>query len=816
MVPWRLYQQIGAELDVPSTTMYRINILSDCGYLVSRHGPFLNFEMPTFGSRRSWLHDSPTKGIRFCKEQYGSDAAVAATLHCVGAEVASYTDGDTSTGVGLLSSHIDSFLADAKSPEIRREVNRIQDYFSSDNSMFSHLDSNQGSSDLDLKTIEQAHAEDEAPYEYCDSCGQALSEPFQYRCEHCNARFPGWPALVYKEGEEQGKSRWRQQLDMTVVKQNRSEQFVVLRASKSLPGWINSGGEIGQITANTLNAIGRIVNTDDRDVHVDYGNSPAAGFVEGEVVTICSSESSIAVTQQAGLLFEARRDLEGWTDVNDPDPATEVLAANASTVLGALDQDTLSAGGKGTARDWRTLNGDELDPSQQEVLKEILGLSKGDASVVVGPPGSGKTEVIAKAADELAARGEQVLVTSHTNIAVDNVIEKFAAQNQHQVVRAGRPEKLSKGSKELMLSKVMADSDDTTVTELLDQIDRLKSEISELSDERTRSGAELDSRQTRLTEARRQVRELQNEAEAESTRNADITGATIIRSQLGGLANVNFDTVIIDEASQVTVPMGLLGMVNATKWVVVGDHNQLQPVLQTASTSDGSPPEDASLFSFLRNRHEQEQWLEYHYRSHRDIIRFAKEHVYDNRIQIDGSCPQGSDYAPHRTSSGTGITAGPPVTFVDVDGEQAWRKQFSGSVNLAEVDAAATIADNLILADVVSPEELGIVTPYRGQRSLIADKLTGHANVEISTVDGFQGRERDVIIYSTVSTKRGGLEFAGNLNRFNVAATRPKKRFIMIGNKSAIQANAPYKSLLERYVNYASSQGEIFNWADNN
>jgi hypothetical protein len=814
MVPWRLYQDIGHDLGVSSETMYRINILSECGYLVSGSGPFLNFDMPEFGSRRTWLHDSPTKGIIFCKDQYGSEAAIAAILHCVGTEIASYTSGDTSTGVGLLSSHIDSFLEDIKASQISPEIKRVQDYFSSENSMFSHLESNQDADKTDLKRIEEAHTGDEAPYDYCDSCGNPLSEPFQYRCEHCDARLPGWPALVYTEGEEQGKSRWRQQLDMTVVRQNRNEQFVVLRANESLPGWINAGGEIGQITANTLNAIGRIVNTDDRDVHVDYGNSPAAGFVEGEVVTICSSESSIAVTQQAGFLFEARRNFEGWVNTTNPDDATEVLARNAPELFEALDNPPLSSGQKATPRTWQNLNGDELDSSQKEVLREILGLSEGDLSVVVGPPGSGKTEVIAKAADELAANGEQVLVTSHTNIAVDNVIEKLASQGRHQVVRAGRPEKLSKGSKELMLSKVMADSDDTTVTELLDQIDKLKSEISELSDKRARSGNELDSRQARLTEARRQVRALQNEAEAESTRNADITGATIIRSQLGGLANVNFDTVIIDEASQVTVPMGLLAMVNARKWVVVGDHNQLQPVLQTASTSDGSPPEDASLFNFLRNRHEKERWLEYHYRSHEDIIRFAKKHVYDNRIKIDDSCPEDSNPGSRRATNNKPITTGPPVTFVNVDGEQAWRQQFSGSVNLAEINAAAAIADDLILADMVPPEELGIITPYRGQRSLIADELTEHGNVEISTVDGFQGRERDVIIYSTVSTKHGGLEFAGNLNRFNVAATRPKERFIMLGNRSAIQTNAPYGSLLREYVEYASERSKIFTWTE--
>jgi RNA polymerase-binding transcription factor DksA len=818
MVPWRLYQEFARELDVPSETMHLINVLSDSGYLVQNSPPFLNYELPdNFGNRRTWLTEHPTKGIKFCKDQYGSDAAVAATLHCVGAEVIDFTSGDNDTGFSILASHIDSFLEEIKTRAIDDEVERVRAHFDSgsdDDSMFAHLDSHE-SAKMELKRIEEAHDADEDPYDYCDSCGERLKKPFRYRCGHCNARFPGWPALIHAEGEEQGKSRWRQQLDVTVINQNRADHFLVLRAAKSLPGWVEPGGRIGQIDSNSLTAIGRVVNTDGKDIQVDYGNSPARGFFEGQEVTICSSESNITATQQAGFLLAARRGFREWRATMEANGAVETLATNAPKLFEVLDDAPLSSGGREPPTSWQSLDGFKLDESQQEVLAEILGLSDGDLSLVVGPPGSGKTEVIAKAAEELASAGERVLVTSHTNIAVDNVIEKLAAQDRHQVVRAGRPEKLSKGSQELMLSKVIAESDDETVTALLEKVEQLESKISELKDKNRASGNELESSQAELAKARRQVRDLQDRAEAESTRNVDITGATIVRSQLGGLASVNFDTVIIDEASQITVPMGLLGMVNASKWVVVGDHNQLRPVIKTASTADGSPPADASLFAFLRNRYEEPQWLEYHYRSHEDIIGFAQRHVYDNKISVTDSCPQGVEKPDGEYESrGTAVADGPPVTFVDVDGEQQWRKEFSGSVNPTEVDVAADVVNALIDSGTVAPDELGVITPYRGQRSLIADELTSHAEIEVSTVDGFQGREREVIVFSTVNTKRGGLQFAGNRNRFNVAATRPEQRFIIIGNRSAIRENAPGGNLLRRYLDYAKTRGGIFDWED--
>ncbi len=815
MIPWRLYQEFGRELDVSSETMHLINILSDEGYLVENSPPFLNLDIPdSFGTRRVWLKQHPTKGITFCKRHYGSEAAVAAAIHCVAAEVNRFSDGDNATSFSLLASHIDSFLEDIKTEVIETEVERVRAHFDADSvtdSLFGHL----GESDeMRLKRIERADTAEESAYDYCDSCGDELSQSFQYRCDNCDARFPGWPSVIRAESEEEGKSRWRQQLDVTVIHQNRGKKFLVLRASKSLPGWVEAGGRIGQVTDGSLRSIGRVVNTDDRDIQVDYGNSPAAGFSEGQTVTICSSESNIVSTQQAGFLFESRRDFSGWVDAENPSAAVKTLGTNASELIKTLDNPPLSSGGTGTPASRQGIGDFELDTSQQAVLEEVLGLDEGDLSVVVGPPGSGKTEVIAKAADELARAGERVLVTSHTNIAVDNVVEKLASQDRHRVVRVGRPEKLSKGCKELMLSKVMADSDDETVAELLDKVERLESKISELNNNTGATGEELDTKQAHLAKARRLVRRLQNKAEAESTRNVDITGSTIVRSQLGGLANVDFDTVIIDEASQITVPMGLLGMVNAKKWVVIGDHNQLRPVIKTASTSDGSPPEDASLFAFLRNRYQHEQWLEHHYRSHEDIIGFAQSHIYDNQITIADDCPTSSVTDPDESydSKAAAVTDGPPVTVVDVDGEQAWRAQFSGSVNPTEVEVVTELVNALIHTETVAPDELGVITPYRGQRSLIADELTEFGEVEISTVDGFQGRERDVIVFSAVNTKRGGLEFAGNANRFNVATTRPEQRFIMTCNRAAIQANAPGGNLLRRYINYASTNGAIFEW----
>ena len=796
MVPWRVYQEIGRELDVPSETMHLINILADGGYLVANQPPYLNVEiLDEVGTRRTWLKNHPTEGITFCKETHGSDAAVAATIRCVGHEVVEHTDTDTKTSFALLASHIRDYLLETVyTPDIASEVDRVVAYFEKHK--------------MELKRIEEVNSADTPTYTHCDSCGAELDEPFQYRCDVCDARFPGWPALVYAEGEEEGNARWRQQMDVTVLRQNRASNFLIVRADTSLPGWVEAGSRVGSITNSGLDSLGRIVNTDHKEIHIDYGHSSAAGLAEGQTITICSSESSIATTQQAGFLLETRRGFRNWETSSD-DRTVSKLASNAPRLIETLDQQTIEEPEPKRPTSWQSLEGFELDDSQKKVIAKILGLTEGDLSLVVGPPGSGKTEVIAKAAEELANAGERVLVTSHTNIAVDNVIEKLASNGDHQVVRVGRPEKLSKGSMELMLSKAVENSDNDTVNKVLDKVEELKDSISDLN-----NGAQVDAKQAKLTEIQRKIQDLQDSAEAISIQNADITGATIIRSQLGGLADINFDTVVIDEASQISVPLGLLGMVNAKKWVIVGDHNQLQPVIKTASTSDGSPPDGASLFTFLRDRYDIERWLQHHYRSHEDIIGFAQTHVYDDNIEIDSSCPDNTDWTPPTDIDlkPAAIADGPPVVFVDVPGEEAWRRRFSGTINEAEIDAVEELVTHFVRQDVVSQEDLGVITPYRGQRSLIDDALPEYSDLEVSTVDGFQGRERDTIIFSTVNTETGGLRFAGNTNRFNVASTRPKQRFIMLGNRDEIKANAPMGNMLSKFIRYTEQHGAIFDW----
>ncbi|MFC7116715.1 hypothetical protein ACFQH2_19660 [Natronoarchaeum sp. GCM10025703] len=302
--------------------MHLVNVLSDAGYLTENQPPYLNYDLPDFGTQVSWLDEHPTQGIAFCKERYGKEAAVAATIYAVGSEVASRTEGDLTMGFAILGDYIDDFLQDTSRRDIATEVKKVRTYFDANT--------------LELKDIEDAHTDDENPYEYCDYCGEELDAAFSYRCTTCGTRFPGWSALVFAEGEEQSNSKWREQLDVTVLSQNIEKQFLVLRSKTSLPGWIEEGGQIGKIIDGSLHDMGRVVNINNRDIQVDYWGGVATGLEAGQDITVCSSETMIATTQQLGLLRELRRDFAGWHNEQNPDPTVAKLAINGPSLCDTL------------------------------------------------------------------------------------------------------------------------------------------------------------------------------------------------------------------------------------------------------------------------------------------------------------------------------------------------------------------------------------------------------------------------------------------------------------------------------------------------
>lgn len=799
-------------------------MIIDAPYLASQQAHGYDFEFPASATRRQdWITNCPQAGVDAFARAYGEAGATAAVLHLVVSEAEQNFDPDREDLSAATKDEIEALLNRLGSNStVDDAVVTIQDFLSTNSAEIQSL--------LRLST----NTGDDTVR--CDLCGHVLGNGPEIECPECAILFAGWPQIVHNEAKRERSNRYKRQLDAEVTQLDAKSKFVVVRSKHRPPNWIEDGTEVGFTAGDSRMFLGRVVTTTGNEVHIDYGDAGLRPLSEGLHLKLWSAESLIATNLQQVWIFEARRQFAGWKNDNK---AESILQANSAALIERLLEEAPSAITPATNSTLRGLSDFSLDSSQRKVVNTVLGMDHGDLFTVVGPPGTGKTEVIAKAADMLARNGERVLVTSHTNVAVDNVIEKIGADQPYDAVRVGRPEKVSKEAKRLMLDRVIDQSQTEGSEDLLDRIEELKEEIADSQNEVSRLEEHrgfltgdvdrqlvdserlekiertLAEKREHLTSIRRELRELWEQAEADSVREAAVTGATLIRSQLGGLRRVEFDTVIIDEASQITTPLGLLALTNADKWVVVGDHNQLLPVLKSLTTDTGRPPEQSSVFNLLRNQFGADAWLETHYRSVEEIIGFPQRAVYEDIIQPATDVPDTWVRPPKelRTSQiNVDQVLDGPVTMVDVEGEQTWRQRFGSILNDAEVAVCEALVTRLVEEYEIDPERIGIITPYRGQRNKLEDEFADELKVEVATVDGFQGRERDIIIYSVVGTDPGSLRFAGDANRFNVAVTRPKTNLVVVGNVDRIEEKTPPGSLLREFAGYAADLDRLFDW----
>jgi len=460
-----------------------------------------------------------------------------------------------------------------------------------------------------------------------------------------------------------------------------------------------------------------------------------------------------------------------------------------------------------------------LDDSQSKVVEAALNLDDNQLLLVIGPPGTGKTCVIQKIAYKLMERGEKVLITSHTNRAVDNAIENLPLE---KTLRVGRPEKVLKNIKPYLLSykarerlgdKLIAI--EKGIRELLNEIREIAKYLKEERDLEIRSmlWEDLERDKMYLKEMLAERNELIKSAAEQLVNEIPIIGSTLIKSQLYPLQDIKFDTVIIDEASQASITLALLAMVKAKKWIVVGDHKQLLPIFKSIKDSNQDLLEKLSIFTnLLKKYNHRHLWLEYHYRSNTEIINFSAKYVYEGKIRAHKTCENKKLYLRRLPTSREMYEILHPdraVIFIHVPGID--ERVEKSRCNRVESDVVVELVKTLLYCGI-NPKNIGVISPYRAQRSLIREKVQMISNLnelEIDTIDAFQGREKDVIIFSVTATRN--MRFTTNPNRLNVAFTRARYKLIVIGNIHSIVRFAR-GSLLYKFVEYCNERGRIYDW----
>ena len=479
-----------------------------------------------------------------------------------------------------------------------------------------------------------------------------------------------------------------------------------------------------------------------------------------------------------------------------------------------------------------------LNESQREAVRRALAAR--DIFLIHGPPGTGKTTTCAEVVAQFARKGKKVLACADSNVAVDNLMEALLRIPGLRVLRVGHPARVMKHLLQHTLDyRVEQDPRYPEIARLLDEIQEWRSRQAEytpptaenrrgLTDQQIRRLARrgesarglspgmiqsmakwLDIQNYEIQPRFQRIRELEEEIVFLLLAQANVVCTTNSGAGAEVLRNWEFDVVVIDEATQATEPSCYIPMVKGKTYILAGDHKQLGPtVLSEEARRRGL---GRSLFERWMQLYPPERisrMLTLQYRMHEKLIHFPSLVFYGGRVRSAPSVARRTlrEAFPHLARPQVAdlpedlvelLLSEEPLIFIDTLGQFAERQRaesFSRE-NPGEAQLLTSIV-RLLLQAGVPPEQIGVIAPYRDMVDLLRKQRPDPA-VEVHTVDGFQGREKEVILLSTVrSNPRQELGFLTDLRRLNVSITRARVKLIVVGDPETLVAHPVYEQWL--------------------
>ncbi|CAK7230146.1 DNA replication endonuclease-helicase Dna2 [Sporothrix eucalyptigena] len=426
---------------------------------------------------------------------------------------------------------------------------------------------------------------------------------------------------------------------------------------------------------------------------------------------------------------------------------------------------------------------ESLNIDQKRAIAKVM--SAQDYALVLGMPGTGKTTTIAHIIRALVGQGKSVLLTSYTHTAVDNILLKLRA-SKTPILRLGVPAKVHPEVREFA---ILAGEPRTSLED---------------------------------------IRSAWHDTPIVATSCLGI-GHPIFNER-------TFDYCIVDEASQITLPICLGPIRMARTFVLVGDHNQLPPLVQSDDARVGGL--DISLFKLLSDTHPDSVVnLEHQYRMCEDIMTLSNTLIYNGRLKCGTEALRHrSLHVPdmarlhqhhHNASSMARLT---PTSFCAMGSASCWlrdllrpetrvafvntdaipnsREEAKGNrtVNPCEARLVAQLVEGLLTVGVPA-SDIGVMTHYRSQLALLRNQLRGISSnaanssnngggvIEMHTADRFQGRDKEVVVLSLVRNNEACNigDLLKDWRRINVAFTRAKMKLLVIGSRSTLKGGVKNK-----------------------
>lgn len=497
-----------------------------------------------------------------------------------------------------------------------------------------------------------------------------------------------------------------------------------------------------------------------------------------------------------------------------------------------------------------------LNASQKEAVD--FALNKSNIAIIHGPPGTGKTYTLVELIKQLTFhRKERVLICGASNISVDTILERLApdfsggddkktkrkrdtlsSKGAEKLIRIGHPARLLAGNLKHSLDVLSKggygpESDNQAI------LRDIEKDIGETLNKAKKCKRYSERRALwgELKALKRDLRAREKKIVQELLVNSNVVLSTLHGAGSYELTSLYkdglfspekplFDTIIIDEVSQSLEPqcwIPLISHAGCKRLVIAGDNMQLPPTLKSKDDMGRLRKElpkeaavanlECTLFDRLVAKHNGNAYkrlLDTQYRMNEAIMQFPSQRLYDGKLLAAESVKNHllADLEGVEATEDTGSkcvwydTQGgiyPERVSDDVPGTESSGSKF----NDMEILVVAQHLQ-LLLDAGVKPAQIGVISPYSAQVLALKRALT-HAQVEVSTIDGFQGREKEAIVISLVRSNSELLVgFLQDFRRLNVAMTRPKRHLCVVGDLELLQRCAvPFLKKWAGYVEEA-------------
>ncbi|CAI9732054.1 DNA-binding protein SMUBP-2-like [Octopus vulgaris] len=420
-----------------------------------------------------------------------------------------------------------------------------------------------------------------------------------------------------------------------------------------------------------------------------------------------------------------------------------------------------------------------LDESQREAVK--FAINQKNIAIIHGPPGTGKTTTVIEILLQAVKQKQKVLVCAPSNIAVDNLVDRLAQLKQN-ILRIGHPARQLPHLQKYCLDAILSSSDGgKLIMDVKKDLDKAYSQLLKSN----KNGEKYKYREE-IKVLRKELRQRTLQSSTEILKRADIILSTLTSaSDDGSLKELKynyFDMVVIDECSQATEAACWIPIPRAPKCVLAGDHCQLPPTI--ISKEAASAGLEITLMERVLKEYgnQVKKMLATQYRMHQHIMEWSSKQLYDNELIADSSVKNHLLKDLERIEENELTTE--PLILIDTAG-----------CNLPELEVPEEISKGNEV------EEIAVIAPYNLQVELLRLKLSSdYPKLEIKSVDGFQGREKEAVVISLVrSNEKGDVGFLSESRRINVAVTRARRHLTVVCDSETMRHDKFLSSLMDHF-----------------